>query len=120
MKARTRTFLAATLAIVAFGMAGSAAADDHGRWGHDGHSWNHRWDRGDHRHWRDHRDWDGRGYWRDHWVTPGPRFIIRGGPAYYGPPVYYAPSYPYYRPVYPRHPSVVIGVQVPPLVIPLR
>lgn len=96
------------------------AGDDH-RYGRDGYS--HRYDRDDR---RDHRKWHHR-HDRGHWERRGPPY----GPAwgyhrprdsgvivnnYYGGGTYYR------EPVrrYSRDPAVVIGVDIPPLVIPLR
>ena len=82
--------------------------DDHGR----------RWDRHEHHHHRHFRDYD-----------YGPRVIrerviVRERPSYYyEPPVvqnyYYGPP-PVRSYGYSRSPAVVVGVDIPPLVIPLR
>ncbi len=97
------------------------AGDDH-RYGRDGY-YSHRYDRDDR---RDHRKWHHR-HDRGHWERRGPPH----GPAwgYYRPRDsgvtvnnYYGQG-PYYRePVrrYAREPAVVIGVDIPPFVIPLR
>jgi Ni/Co efflux regulator RcnB len=120
MKVRTHLLLAAVFGVAALAAAGSAAADGHRDY-RPGVAWSRHGDWDDHRGWRDHRDWD---RWRDRdhyrWVIRDRPLIVPGAPAYYGPPVYYQPGYTYYRYGYPRHPSVVIGIDVPPLVIPLR
>lgn len=86
------------------------------------------WDRHDRREWRD--DHRGRGHGHDrHWrhhhhrhYVPYDRVVIRERPVYrnyyYEEPVrYYAPPPTrYYR----RDPAIVVGVDIPPLVIPLR
>lgn len=97
------------------------ADDDHRRYDRYGHS--QRYDRDDR---RDHRKWHHR-HNRGHWERRGPPY----GPAwghyrprdpdvivnnYYGGGTYYR------EPVrrYSRDPAVVIGVDIPPFVIPLR
>lgn len=91
------------------------AGDDH-RYGRDGYS--HRYDRDDRRHYKKwhhrHGHWERRGppAW-GHYRPRDPDVIVNN---YYG-------GVPYYRePVrrYHRDPAVVIGVDIPPLVIPLR
>lgn len=111
----------------------AAAHDRHGRY--------ERADRGDHRsgqrhpHYRhDHRDRHGPGYSNRysherkiivHRPVPMRPPVVREYHHYYHPaaPVYHTPTYyppRHHRPVYPRDPAIVIGVDIPPLVIPLR
>lgn len=104
-----RTFMVTLLCGGLLAGAGAAEArgdryDDDRHYGrHPGHNWKH------HRH---------------HHYHGGPetvvreRVIIRERPRYYDRETYYdyAPAYRPYRP----DPAVVIGVQIPPLVIPLR
>lgn len=97
----TRTLLAAVFGAVA--MSVTAGASAHG---------------GDHREYRGH-GWGHHKHWQHRHHHPGlirERIIIRQPPpVYYEPRVYYdAP--PYYQ----RHnPAIVIGVDIPPVVIPL-
>jgi hypothetical protein len=105
-----RHFLLAACGALALVTAGAASAHE-GR----GH-WEHR-DRG----WRDDDGWRGDG-WRGDWhrrdrVVIRDRVVVRERPVYVAPPVVY--ERPYYYPRL-REPSIVIGVDVPPLVIPLR
>ncbi|APR03390.1 hypothetical protein [Thauera chlorobenzoica] len=81
---------------------------DHGpRWGHQKHYSKH-----DHKH---RRHWDERTVYRE-------KVIIRERPRYYREPVIHNHYYerPYRSYSYSRSPAVVIGVDIPPLVIPLR
>lgn len=97
--------------------AAHADRDDHGpRWGHQKHYDKHYY-RHDHKH---RRHWDERTVYRE-------KVIIRERPRYYREPEIHNHYYerPYYeRPYrsysYSRSPAVVIGVDIPPLVIPLR
>ncbi|QDF95854.1 hypothetical protein CJ010_04470 [Azoarcus sp. DD4] len=74
----------------------------------------------DRRHWR--HPGKGWGHHKHHFHGPDTvvreRVIIRERPRYYDRDVYYdaRPAYRAYR----HDPAVVIGVQIPPLVIPLR
>lgn len=92
-----------TILIGAFGavaMTASVGASAHGReaqWSPPGHAWGH----SKHRHYPVVRE----------------RVIVRQAPAYYGRPAYY--ERPAYYPYYPARPAVVIGVDIPPVVIPL-
>lgn len=116
MKTSMKTLIAAALATTALFTALPASAD------------NDRWDRHDRGEWRD--DHPGRGHGWGHHRYWGPRYeervVIRERPVYrdyyYPAPVYPAPVYYAPPPVryYPRNPAIVIGVDVPPLVIPLR
>lgn len=115
MKTTLKSLIAATLAGAALftALPASAGGDhwdrrDRGEWrgDHRGHGGGH------HKHWRHHH--------HGHYVD---RVVIRERPVYrdyyYEAPVrYYAP--PPVRYGYPRDPAIVIGLDVPPLVIPLR
>ncbi len=101
--------------------AGAAQArdddHDHRGWGHHKHHYKHH-NKHDHKHHnkRGYRDWrDGRTVYRE-------RVIVRERPVYYHVPVvrerYYEQPYRSYS--YGRSPAVVIGIDIPPLVIPLR
>ena len=113
MKTAIKTLIAAALTGTALFTALPASAD-----GRD-------WDRHDRREWRDdHRGRDSHQHWRHHHhrhYVPYDRVVIRERPVYrnyyYEEPVrYYAPP-----PVrYSRDPAIVVGVDIPPLVIPLR
>ena len=100
------TMLSSLGAALALGLSATAGADP-GR-GHDRH-----WDRHQQRHWQaDRRDWN------RHYVAPRivhERVIIER-------PVYVAPRVPVYYPYppVPRYPGIVVSVDIPPLVIPLR
>jgi len=103
MKKPTQTLLAALAATSMLFAAGTASAHGNG-WGHD---------RGRHE-WRD----DDRGHWRHHRhhrpereVVVRERVIIREQPIYR----HYEERYPVYA-----EPGVVIGVSIPPIVIPFR
>ncbi|HQZ03606.1 MAG TPA: hypothetical protein PKW99_13240 [Thauera sp.] len=70
------------------------------------------------RHHKQHRGWDERTVYRE-------RVIIRERPRRYREPEvhhhYYERPYRAYRPYsYSRSPAIVIGVDIPPIVIPLR
>lgn len=104
--------LAATLLcggiLSAFSPAALADRDDRGPyWGHQKHAHKHK------HHHRHH--WDERTVYRE-------KVIIRERPRYYREPIvhhhYYEPAYRSYS--HSRAPAVVIGVDIPPLVIPLR
>ena len=108
MKTSIKSLIAAALAGTALLAALPASADDG------------RWDRGDHREWRGDGGW---GHHKHYW---GPRYeervVIRERPVYreyyYEQPVrYYAPPPVRYDP---RSPAIVVGVDIPPLVFPLR
>lgn len=96
-----KAIVAAFAAAIGLGLSASAFADrGHGQ-RHGGH---HRlWDRHHQQHYRHH----------------GHRHIDRSvyvAPYYYAPPVYSG----YYHAPAPRHPGIVVNVDLPPLVIPLR
>lgn len=110
MKTTMRTLLTALAAATLMLGAGTASADRGGRDDHwEGRGWrghdHWRGDRHHHRHWRDH----------DRRVVVRERVVIREQPVYGG----YWPAPVYAAPVY-ADPSVVIGVNLPPIVIPLR
>ena len=89
-------------------LAAHADRDDRGpRWGHQKHYYKH-----DHKH---RRHWDERTVYRE-------KVIIRERPRYYREPEIHNHYYerPYRSYSYSRSPAVVIGVDIPPLVIPLR
>lgn len=102
-----RTNLAAVLfGALTLSLAGPALADrDHH--GHQGHGWGH------HKHHHKHH------------YRQGPDVVYYGSPVMVAPPppmivprpVYYEPAYYYPQR---RSPAVVIGVDIPPVVIPLR
>lgn len=108
MKTTLKSLLAATLAGAALFTALPASADDD------------RWDRRDRHEWRDDHRGHGHGgghhkHWRHHHHHHVDRVVIREQPVYrdyyYEAPVRYG---------YARNPAIVIGLDVPPLVIPLR
>lgn len=114
MKTSLKSLIAATLAGAALFTALPAHADRDG------------WDRGDRHEWRDDHRGPGWGH-HPHWGGPRyverERIVVRERPVYrdyyYEEPVrYYAPPPPVRY--YPRNPAIVIGLDVPPLVIPLR
>jgi hypothetical protein len=78
---------------------------DERRWGDDDRGW---------RHGRHHRHWDGdRVVIRERIIERRP--VVREYRYYEQPSGYYVPA-----PVYSRDPAVVIGVSIPPIVIPFR
>ncbi len=88
--------------------AAHADRDDRGpRWGQHKHSHKHEY--------KHRRHWDERTVYRE-------KVIIRERPRYYREPVIHNHYYerPYRSYSYSRSPAVVIGVDIPPLVIPLR
>lgn len=129
MKHTGRKLLGAVVALVALGSALPASAD--GRRGDDRHSSQREWrDNRSDRHWQAPRSrevvrervverrWAPMAYGHDrhrHHYRHEPRYerrtVVRESNYYYAnPPVAY----------YDRNPSVVIGFNIPPLVIPLR
>lgn len=107
MKLTTRTLMAALFGLAALSLTTGASArdrddDDGPRWGHHERGWER------HDHWDKHRDWRR----EHHHAYRAPVYI-------YGPPVVYAPPVVYERPYYsyPRRPSVVIDVDLPPIII---
>ena len=115
MKTSVKALLAAALAGTALFTALPASAG--GGWDHGGYQDEWRGGpppgRGHHKHW-------GPRYYEE-------RVIVRERPVYYPAPTYYAPppAPVYYAPApvpryYPRNPAIVVGVDIPPLVIPLR
>ncbi|NMG77085.1 hypothetical protein [Aromatoleum diolicum] len=118
MKSNTLKLLAALIAGTAMLTAVPAHAD------RDGYRDGYREWRGDDRDWRDHDRGHRHGHYkkfRDHERVVIRERIIERRPVvreyrYYERPVeYYAPA-----PVYSRNPALVIGVSVPPIVIPFR
>lgn len=107
----TRKIVTALLCASVLGAAAPAAhadRDDRGpRWDHQKHHYKH-----EHKH---RRHWDERTVYRE-------KVIIRERPRYYREPVIHNHYYerPYRSYSYSRSPAVVIGVDIPPLVIPLR
>lgn len=95
-------------------LAGGAHAD-RGDWDGPGRGWGHY---KHHHHHRYDRDYD-RGP-----TVIRERVIVRERPRYYAPPVVEHHYYDYGAPVrsygYRRSPAIVVGVDIPPLVIPLR
>jgi len=117
MQTTIKTLFAAALAGAAL-FTGLPASADGGR----------HWDRHERGEWRD--DHPGRGHgwghhkhWRHHHYVERDRVVIRERPVYRDYYYYEAPVRYYEPPVrysYPRNPAIVIGLDVPPLVIPLR
>ena len=115
MKLLSKTSLGLIAALAGLALAPAASAHDRD-WDHDhdrghGHGWGH---------YKHERYWGGYGwaprpvYVRERVYAPAPVVVER---AYYPPPapVYYAqPAY------YPARPAITIGVNIPPIVIPLR
>lgn len=105
-----RKIFAALLCGSLLAVGGAAHAD--GRWDDRGRGW------GDQKHYhhRHFRDYD------DRHTVIRERVIVRERPRYYAPPV--VEHYYYGAPVrsysYSRSPAIVVGVDIPPLVIPLR
>jgi Ni/Co efflux regulator RcnB len=110
MDMKIKTTLSILGAALALTMSAAANADGgRGRdrdWEHRGHHHRH-WDRHDHRH-------HGR-YYVPHRVVRE-RIVIER-PVYVAPP---APVYYGHYPRVPRYPGIVVNVDIPPLVIPLR
>lgn len=109
MNNKLRKLMTALAAAAMLLGAGSASADRGGRW-NDDDGWQPRHHH--HRHWRhDHR-----------WSGYAPRTVVRERVVVREVPV--VREYGYYEPAparaYYPDPSVVIGVNIPPLVIPLR
>ncbi|MBS0545561.1 MAG: hypothetical protein JSR40_17710 [Proteobacteria bacterium] len=113
MKANHARAMLAALLCGSF-LAANAAHADRGDWDGPGRGWGH------YKHHHHHR------YDRDYYGGPTvirERVIVRERPRYYyDPPV--VQNYYYNEPVrtyrYSRSPAVVVGVDIPPLVIPLR
>jgi hypothetical protein len=104
MKNAAKTACAALAAILGLGLSGAALAD--GR---------------HHRHGDPHRHWDRHYHNRYYGPVLRERVVIERPvyvAPYYAPPVYAAPVYPRYY--YPSRPGIVVNVDIPPLVIPLR
>ena len=100
MKSTKKAILTAAAAV--FGLALSVPALAGGK--HDHHRDHHRhWDRGHHHHPHGHR----------HVVRE--RVVVHR-PVYVAP--HYAPVHPGYYVAAPRHPGIVVRVDLPPLVIP--
>ncbi|MBS0512490.1 MAG: hypothetical protein JSR42_15095 [Proteobacteria bacterium] len=113
MKANSPRALLATLLCGGL-LAATAAHADRGDWDGPGRGWGHY---KHHHHHRYDRDYD-RGP-----TVIRERVIVRERPSYYyDPPVVH--NYYYSEPVrtyrYSRSPAIVVGVDIPPLVIPLR
>lgn len=97
---RVRTILAAVIGAIALSATSGAIARDHGEHeGHRGHGWGH---------YKHHQHYRHRHEYRHHEVIRE-RIVIHEPP-----PVYYE------RRVYYGSPAVVIGIDIPPLVLPLR
>lgn len=110
MKATVKTLIAAALAGAALMTAVPASAG--GDWDGDGHR---EWRGGHHHHHRHDHHRHHHKHWSSHHYEE--RVIVRERPVYYPAPAsYYAPPPRYY----PRNPAIVVGVDIPPLVIPLR
>ena len=93
----------ALVTVAAMGLGLSAAASAHDR-GH-GHGHGHK-----HRHWQ--------GHYAGHYYHPGPGYVVRERVVVHRP-VYVAPPAYYYAPP-PRYPGVVVSVDIPPIVFPIR
>jgi hypothetical protein len=104
MKAKHRLLLALATAVVGFALNQSAHARDY-----DAHRHHDHWKHGHHKHYHDH--------WKHGHRTYGygvrERIVIER-PVYVERYVHYAPPPP------PRYPAIVLSVDLPPLVIPLR
>ncbi|HRP95990.1 MAG TPA: hypothetical protein PL143_07040 [Rhodocyclaceae bacterium] len=103
---------------------------EHREWHHDRGDWRH-----DRRDWREHRrDWrdDRRGHARGHFKHKHAKTVVITRPPVhrtvvvrehhyhaYPPPHYVYQPAPVYR-GYARDPAIVIGVDIPPIVIPIR
>lgn len=117
MKSHTLKLLAALVAGSAMLTALPAHADRGDR------EW-----RGHDRDWRDHDRGHRHGHYKKHWKHDHERVVIRERIVERRPVVreyhYYERERPSYyvppAPVYSRDPAVVIGVSVPPIVIPIR
>jgi hypothetical protein len=110
MKTSNKALLT-VLAAIGMGLSASAAAHD--RHGHGSKHWHkHHQERHYDRHGR---NYDGRMH-SQHYYEP--RYVVRERVVIhrpvYGPP----PAYYYYAPA--RHPGVVVHVDTPPLMFPLR
>ncbi|MBN8443485.1 MAG: hypothetical protein J0M28_17560 [Thauera sp.] len=97
-------------------LAAGGAAQAGDRWDDHGRGWDNHKHHYKHHHHRHFRDYD------DRRTVIRERVIVREYPRYYAPPVvehryYDAPVRSY---GYSRSPAVVVGVDIPPLVIPLR
>lgn len=109
-----RKILAALLCGGLLAAGGAAHADDD--WDGRGRGWGHH----KHHHHRHFRDYD------DHRTVIRERVIVRERERprhYYAPPVvqnYYYDAPPVRSYSYSRSPAIVVGVDIPPLVIPLR
>lgn len=112
MKTTMKTLIAGALAATALFASLPASAGDRGwdrddyrewRGGPPGHAWGH------HKHWKH----------KERYYVERERVIVRERPVYYyqEPVRYYAPPPPRY---YSRDPAIVVGVDIPPLVFPLR
>lgn len=116
MKKYRTPVIAALIGILTLGFAGSALAHHDGYYGRPGYAWGHRdgyygppgyaW--GHYRHYRHFRD--------EGFYAPPP--VVVAPPVIVPQPAYYPAPYPYYP--LRSSPSLVIGVDIPPLVIPLR
>jgi hypothetical protein len=109
----TRKLLTALICggiLIATAPAAHADRDDHDD--RDHRRWQH-----EKRHYKKHRDWDGRTVYRE-------RVIIRERPRHYREREvhhhYYQQPMPSYGYGYSRSPALVIGVNIPPLIIPLN
>ena len=100
MSKTTRAVCAAVAAVLGLGLSSAAMAD--GR---------------HHRHGDGHRHWDRHHDHRYYGPVLRERVVIER-PVYVAP-YYAAPAYPRYY-YGPRHPGIVVNVEIPPLVIPLR
>jgi hypothetical protein len=107
-KTHSRALLTALLCGGLLAIGTAAQADDDRR-GHRGHGWKHH----KHHHYHDHH------YRGDRHTVIRERVIVRERPRYYDEREVH---HHYYTPprAYSRSPAVVIGVDIPPLVIPLR
>ena len=89
----------------------------HGQWRDDRHD---RRDRDDRHSWRDRDDRRGPVVIRERVIVQRPPVVRSYGYGYYAPPRHYrGPAY-YAPPVYAHDPSVVIGFNIPPIIIPIR
>lgn len=103
MSKLTTTLLAVALGAAAMSVTVPASArDNDDRWEHRGHG------RGHAKHGNQH--YYGREVIHERVIVQQPPHVVYERQGYYGPPAHY----------YRRDPAIVIGVDVPPLVIPLH
>lgn len=110
----TRTLFAALLCCGLLAVGGTAEARGGDDWDDRGRGWKSH--KHDHKHHHRHQYRD----YRDSRTVIRERVVIREAPRRYREvhEYHYTQPYPAYR--YSRSPAVVIGIDIPPLIIPLR